>query len=202
MKIQGKQVGYVRVSTRAQIADRQIAALEEICDELYVEYESATARKRPVFDRAIAALKSGDAFVVLDLDRAFRSAIDAILTAEALRERGVHFRLLSHQVDTTTEEGELFYTILAAFAQYERRIISRRTKEGMAAARKRGSRIGRPKAISAARLSKARRLIELENMSISEAAKWIGACRVTLSRHLRRGVVILNEPDKKLGNNY
>ncbi|WP_202977621.1 recombinase family protein [Parasedimentitalea marina] len=133
-----RNIGYIRVSTKAQVADRQVLQLQNECDEFHIEHLSAVASARPVFDSVLERLRSGDALVVVDLDRAFRSSIDAMLTADALRQRGVHFRILSLRIDTSTAEGELFFTIMASFAQFERRIISRRTKQGLNAARKRG----------------------------------------------------------------
>ena len=74
---QPRRLGYIRVSTRAQAPDRQIDVLRAECDALYIEHVSAVAAERPVFDRLITDLRPGDTFVVVDLDRAFRSAVDA-----------------------------------------------------------------------------------------------------------------------------
>ena len=124
-----RRIGYIRVSTQSQLTDRQTSQLEAECDELRIEHLSAVAAERPVFDDVLISLEEGDTLVVLDLDRAFRSSIDAMLTADALRQLGIKMRILSLPIDTTTAEGELFYTMVAAFANFERRIISRRTRE-------------------------------------------------------------------------
>jgi predicted site-specific integrase-resolvase len=126
-----QRVGYARVSTAAQELDRQLNQLETQCDVLHLEKLSAVAAERPVFDAVLADLHPGDTFVIVDLDRAFRSSTDAILTTQALRDRGVAMQVLNFPMDTSSDEGELFFTILAAFAQFERRMISRRTKEGL-----------------------------------------------------------------------
>jgi DNA invertase Pin-like site-specific DNA recombinase len=94
-----RRIGYIRVSTKTQAPDRQIEALQAECDELNIEYVSAVADARPVFDNVITSLQPGDNFVVMDLDRAFRSSIDAILTAEHLRQINVTFRILSMAID-------------------------------------------------------------------------------------------------------
>ena len=139
-----RRIGFVRVSTPSQLTDRQVIQLEECCDELRIEHTSAVAKERPVFDQLLQDLQSGDTLVVVDLDRAFRSAIDALLTAQNLRDRGIAFDMLTFPIDVHSDMGEVFYGILALFAQFERRIIRRRTKEGLQAARRRGVRLGRP----------------------------------------------------------
>lgn len=176
--------GYIRVSTKAQAPARQIEALRAECDELHVEYVSAVADARPVFDSVVAGLLPGDSFVVMDLDRAFRSSIDAILTAEHLRQNNVTFRILSMAIDTSTPEGELYYTIVAGYAQFERRIISRRTKEGLDAARARGVTLGRKRKLTdeQIRLAHAR----LGNETSEQIARSLGISRPTLQRGFRR----------------
>lgn len=142
-----QRIGYMRVSTSEQRSDRQVDGLKDLCDRLFLEHVSAVAEIRPAFDDALAALNPGDMLIVWDLDRAFRSTIDALTIAEKLRMRGVSLKIVKLNLDTTTPEGELFYTMLAAFAQYERRILSRRTREGVSAARRRGAKIGRPRVL-------------------------------------------------------
>lgn len=176
---------YLRVSTTDQNTDRQINGLQEVCDELHIERVSAVAKARPVFDELIAQLIEGDTLIVWDLDRAFRSTVDAILTAEALRARGVHFRIIGLQLDTATEEGELIYTILAGFAQYERRIIARRTREGMEAARRRGTTIGRPRVLSDELIREAHDWMAETHYPIRYISALLGVSRSTLQRGIR-----------------
>ena len=140
-------VGYARVSLAGMKAGRQTDKLREVCDIVHVEKVSGAAKSRPVFDKVIKGLKSGETLIVLDLDRAFRSTIDALLTMETLRARDVNLRVLSLNLDLSTEFGEVVFGILAALAQFERRMISRRTKEGLEAAKKRGVTLGRPRKV-------------------------------------------------------
>ena len=140
-------IGYARVSLSGMNEARQTDRLNAVCDEVYVEKVSAAAKSRPVFECVIKQLKPNDTLIVLDLDRAFRSTIDALQTMEGLRQRGVNLRILNLNLDLSTEFGEVVFGILAALAQFERRIISRRTKEGLEAARKRGVRLGRPRKV-------------------------------------------------------
>ena len=181
-----RRIGYIRVSTPVQLTDRQSIQLEDVCDEVHVEHVSAVAADRPVFEEVIAILRPHDTFIVADLDRAFRSAIDAIMTAQQLRERGVRFRVLSFPIDTASEEGELFYTILAAFAQFERRIISRRTKEGLEAARRRGVQLGRPAALTAETIREAHAWMDEAGLPCGYVSALLGVSRLTLQRGFRR----------------
>lgn len=183
---QPRAIGYIRVSTRAQLTDRQVLQLGEACDELRVEHLSAVAAARPVFDTLLEDLRPQDTLVVADLDRAFRSAIDAMLTAEMLKAKRVRFRVLNFPIDTTSDEGELFYTILAAFAQFERRIISRRTREGMEAARRRGSPIGRPAKLSVEVIHEAHAWMVEEHLPCAYVAALLGVSRLTLQRGYHR----------------
>jgi len=138
-------IGYARISLAGMKTGRQTDKLREVCDNVFIEQISGAAKSRPIFEKVIASLKAGDTLIVLDLDRAFRSTIDALLTMEKLRARDVNLRVLSLNLDLSTEFGEVVFGILAALAQFERRIISRRTKEGLEAARKRGVVLGRPR---------------------------------------------------------
>ena len=142
------KLGYLRVSTEEQRPDRQIDGMRPLCDELHIETCSAVANKRPVFDHILNTLKKGDTLVVWDVDRAFRSTVDAINYAEKLRERGIEFRIVSLGVDTSTADGMLVYTVVAALAEHERKRLSERTKQGLEAARRRGKRIGRPRKLT------------------------------------------------------
>lgn len=184
-----KKIAYARVSTPDQRHDRQIEGLKAICDDLHIETLSACAARRPVYDRVMKMLQPGDTFVVWDLDRAFRSVVDAVTEAEKLRQRGIHFRVASLHVDTSTPAGMFVYTMMAALAEFERRIVSQRTKEGLAAARERGARIGRPPRLSDQQVLLARRRIERGRVPVKKVAAELGVARWTLARSLRRQAV-------------
>ncbi len=181
-----KKIGYLRVSTNEQKPDRQIDGLKNICDEIHIEKLSATAKKRPVFKKVIRKLKPGDTLVVWDLDRAFRSTIDALLEANKLRKRGVEFQIVTMHLDTSTPEGEYVYTIMAAQGQLERRYLSKRTKEGMEAARRRGKRLGRPPLFDDKDLRKAHAKVTTGKATIETLALELGCCRDTLPKAFKR----------------
>ncbi len=183
--LKNNKIGYVRVSTREQCIGRQVDALKPICDRLYIERSSATAKSRPVFDEVLAALHEGDTLVVWDLDRAFRSTIDALTQSEKLRDRGVAFRVVTLGVDTNTEDGKLFYTIVAAFAEHERSRLSRRTKEGLEAARRKGKRLGRKPKISDEQVLLAKEKIDSGRYTASEVAALYGVDPWTITRRVK-----------------
>lgn len=180
------KIGYLRVSTEEQCPDRQIDALEPICDELHLEKLSAVAKRRPVFEAVLAKLCAGDTLVVWDLDRAFRSTVDAILEAEMLRERGIQFQIVTMNVDTTDPMGEFFYTLMAAYAQFERRNLSKRTKEGLDATRKRGTRLGPPVKMSDKQVWAAKKRIDAKEATIAELAALHGVHPSTVTRSIQR----------------
>tara|TARA_R110002167_G_scaffold180854_5_gene381048 strand:+ start:1287 stop:1877 length:591 start_codon:yes stop_codon:yes gene_type:complete len=141
----GRRIGYARVSTIDQHEALQLDALKAAgCVRIFVEAASAVGSDRPEFLAALECLQSGDTFVIWKLDRAFRSTIDAIATWDRLRQRGVQMLITTLGIVSDTPEGRYFYRGLASAAEFERDMISARTKEGLAAARRRGKRLGRP----------------------------------------------------------
>lgn len=180
------KLGYLRVSTQEQRPDRQIDGLAGICDELFVEQASAASMKRPVFEQVLAKLDAGDALVVWDLDRAFRSTIDAIQTAEILKSKGIELNIVNLNVDTATPAGMLVYTVLSACAEFERRIIGQRTREGMQAAKARGVKIGRPPKLTRRQLRLAASRIESGEMTVRQIADDFGIAPWSLTRAIKR----------------
>lgn len=141
--------GYIRTSTDKQLVDRQVLQLKDCCDKVYIECGvSAVKSQRPVYDSLLSILQPGDVLVVVSLDRAYRSVLDALSELDQLHKRNIAFQSLSQNFDTQTPEGKLMYTVIAALSEWERNILSERTKQGMEAARKRGSKIGRPQKLS------------------------------------------------------
>lgn len=176
----------MRVSTQEQSPDRQIDGLRGRCDQLCLETLSAVSRRRPVYEAVIDRLRPGDTLVVWDLDRAFRSVLDAVSQAERLQQKGVEFEIANLQVDTATPAGMLVYTIMSAIAEFERRILAQRTREGLASARLRGVRLGRPPKLDQAQLDHARRRLLSREITTANLASELGVAPWTLTRALRR----------------
>lgn len=181
-----RKIGYLRVSTAEQRPDRQIMGLEPLCDELHIERLSAVSRRRPVFDQVLTGLDTGDVLVVWDLDRAFRSVIDALTVIDRLRSRGIELEIANLQLDTTSAAGMLVYTVMSAFAEFERRTLAQRTREGLAAARQRGVRLGRPPKLSKEQLAYAGRCLAEPDATITDVARELGVAPWSLTRSMRR----------------
>lgn len=143
-------IGYARVSTKEQNLDMQIAALRKAgCkdENIYQEKQSGKSRNgRTELKAMLEAVKPGDTLVVWRLDRLGRSTRDLIELIGELDSQGVGFISLNENIDTTSAQGKLIFTVFSALAEFERNIISERTKAGLDAARARG-RVGgrRPK---------------------------------------------------------
>ncbi|WP_299500461.1 recombinase family protein [uncultured Roseobacter sp.] len=180
------KIGYLRVSTQEQRPDRQIDGMRDICDELFVEHASAGTLKRPVYEDVIARLQPSDALVVWSLDRAYRSTVDALLEVEKLKQRGINLEILDLRVDTSTPVGMLLFTVVSAFCEFERRALSQRTKEGMAAAKARGKRIGRPPKLNSDQLDAVLAQVR-SGSTLTQIARSVGMAPWSLSRAMKRG---------------
>ncbi|WP_299671316.1 recombinase family protein [uncultured Roseobacter sp.] len=143
----GRQVGYVRVSDADQSEALQIDALKAAgCAIIYTDHGVSGAKTaRPALDQMMKALEAGDTLTVWKLDRLGRSTIHLLSILEELQHRGVHFHAITQGIDTSTAVGRMIFGQLAVFAEYERSLISERTKAGMKAAKARGVHVGRPK---------------------------------------------------------
>ncbi len=179
------KIGYARVSTDEQNPDLQFDALRDAgCERIYRdEGVSAVARERPQFEAALAALTPGDTLVIWKMDRAFRSLLNALQVLEA---RGVESHSLTDAVDTTTPNGRFAYQITNAFAELERALIAERTRAGMEAARRRGTRLGRPPKLTEAQIEKARASIAAGRATITALTGKLGVSPRTLARALGR----------------
>ncbi len=150
-------VGYMRVSSDG---DRQVVDLQRDAllaagvDErhLFEDHASGSRGERAGLAKALAFIRPGDCLVVWKLDRLGRSLPHLLTTVTDLKTRGIAFRSLTEQMDTTTPQGEFLFHVFGALAQFERSLIQERVQAGLAAARRRGRRGGRPVAIDAEKL--------------------------------------------------
>jgi DNA invertase Pin-like site-specific DNA recombinase len=182
------RVGYARVSTQDQNPALQVDALNASgCERLFVEKASGAQRDRPELKAALDYLRSGDTLVVWKLDRLARSLKQLIETVEGLEKRGVGFRSLTENIDTTTAGGTLVFHIFGSLAQFERSIIRERTCAGLSAARSRGRIGGRPPALTPKDLAAAKALLSDPEISVEEVARRLNVAPSTLYRHLPGG---------------
>ena len=178
-------IGYARVSTEDQIQDAQIDALNEAgCEKVYRESFSGKSKNRPELERMIDALREGDIVVVQRLDRLGRSLKDLIELLDGFKQQKVQFISLNENIDTTTAVGELAFHMIGSIAQFERRLISERTKAGLDAARARGRKGGRKAKLSAADIKKAKAMLSDPEMTKAEVAEHFGVSRPTLNKWL------------------
>jgi len=145
----GRKIGYVRVSDADQSEALQIDALKKAgCVKFYTDHGVSGAKaSRPGLDQMMSDLRSGDTLTVWKLDRLGRSTLHLLSILDQLRNEGVHFHAITQGIDTSTAVGRMIFGQLAVFAEYERSLISERTKAGMIAAKLRGVHLGRPKSL-------------------------------------------------------
>ena len=179
-------VGYARVSTSQQDTALQIDALKAAgCERIFEEKASGAQRDRPQLKAALEFMRSEiDTLVCYRLDRVARSLSQLILTVEDLEARGIGFKSLNEQIDTTSAGGKLVFHIFASLAQYEKSLIKSRTMAGLEAARARGRIGGRPKLINDDKLKVAKTLLANSDMTVTDIAKQIEVSPATLYRYL------------------
>lgn len=184
--IPGMKIGYARVSTDEQNLALQIDALERAgCVRLFQDQASGAKTKRPGLDEALAYLREGDVLVVWRLDRLGRSLQHLIETVALLEERSIGLQSLQESIDTTTSGGKLIFHIFGALAEFERQLIRERTQAGLASARARGRKGGRPKSLDAKKVGLLYRLYDEKEHSIQEICNLVGISKSTLYAYLR-----------------
>lgn len=182
-------IGYARVSTTDQTLALQQDALEKAgCAKIYTDTVSGATTERKGLEEALSYIREGDTLVVWRLDRLGRSLKHLIETITEFNNRNIGFRSLTEQIDTTTSGGKLIFHIFGALAEFERDIIRERTQAGLAAARARGRRGGRPKANAlntSKKVAMAQALYADKNNTINEICKTLNVSRATLYRYLK-----------------
>ena len=180
----GDILGYARVST----ADQDVAAQEDRLRQagairVFVDVISGRQFDRPGLSELIDHARAGDSLCVTRLDRLGRSLKELLETVENLKAHHIHLVSLEERIDTTSAAGELVFHVFGAIAHFERRLTSERTRDGIAAARKRGRRPGRP-ALDREIVSAAQALVEA-GLTAGQAAKQLDIGRATAYRITR-----------------
>jgi DNA invertase Pin-like site-specific DNA recombinase len=182
------QIGYARVSTQEQTLDLQQDALAHAgCEKVFTDTVSGSQDDRPGLTDALSHLRSGDTLVVWRLDRLGRSLRHLIETVTELAQRGIGFRSLTEQIDTTTPGGKLVFHVFGALAEFERDLIRERTQAGLRAARARGRVGGRPKALDPKKVELLQRLYADPANAIDDICRTLRISRTTLYRYVRPG---------------
>ena len=177
----GDLLGYARVST----TDQDVAAQEDRLHQagairVFVDAISGRQFERPGLSELIDHARAGDSLCVTRLDRLGRSLKELLETVENLKSHDIHLVSLEERIDTTSAAGELVFHVFGAIAHFERRLISERTRDGIAAARKRGRKPGRP-ALDQETISATQTLVEA-GLTAGQAAKQLGIGRATAYR--------------------
>ncbi len=178
------KIGYGRVSTTDQNPDSQRDALSRAnVHQVFMDAFTGTKASRPELDKMRQQLRSGDTLVITRLDRLGRSAKDLLNLVSELDEAGVNLEVLDQNINTSTPEGKLFFTLVASFAEFEREIMRARTIDGLASARARGRVGGRRPSMSPAKVATAKQMYS-DARPVKEIAEVLGVSRPTIYRAL------------------
>ncbi len=164
-------IGYARVSTAEQDLALQLNALNAAgASRIFKDRGISGAKtERPGLTAALSFLREGDTMFVWKLERLGRSMTHLLQIVAELEGRGIGFRSLTENIDTTTPTGRLVFHIFGALGQFERDLIRERTNAGLAAAAARGRKGGRPIAVTPDKILRARQLIA-SGLNVREAA--------------------------------
>lgn len=183
------KIGYARVSTKDQVLDLQIDALnKDGCEMIFEETASGAKTDRPELQNLLKHIRKGDIVVVYKLDRLGRSLKHLLEVVSELNSKEVGIRSINDAIDTTTPQGRLFFNISASFAEFERDLIRERTKSGLEAARARGRKGGRRQGMTKEAEQKAilaETYYKEGKMGVNQIAEEIGVSKMTLYKYLR-----------------
>ncbi len=185
-------IGYARVSKAdgSQTTDLQRDALlaEGVQEEhIYEDHASGKKDDRPGLNNCLKALREGDTLIVWKLDRLGRDLHHLVNTVHDLTAKNIGLKVLTGHgaaIDTTTAAGKLVFGIFAALSEFEREMIKERTLAGMASARARGRKGGRPYKMTQAKLRLAMASLGQLGTKIGPLCKELGITKQTLYRHL------------------
>jgi DNA invertase Pin-like site-specific DNA recombinase len=179
------KIGYARISTDEQSLALQRDALAAAgCSEVFEDSGvSGIAVRCSGLEAALARIGSGDVLIVWKLGRSLPHLIE---TVRQLGARGAGFASLSESIDTTIAGGKLVFHIMGALAEFEHSLIVERVNAGIAAAKKRGKHVGRPRKLSPEQIAHAREAIEEGLQTLAGMAGLLGVDHSTLWRSMRR----------------
>lgn len=186
------RIGYMRVSkadgTQGTDLQRDVLVAAGVAPgRIYEDHASGRLDARPGLTAMLKALREGDTLVVWKLDRLGRDLRHLINTVHDLTQRKIGLKVLTGHgaaIDTTTPSGKLVFGIFAALAEFERELISERTRAGLASARARGRKGGAPFKMTPAKLRLAVAAMQHRDTNVSDLCQELGVTRQTLYRHV------------------
>jgi DNA invertase Pin-like site-specific DNA recombinase len=159
-------VGYARVSTKHQSLKQQVDRLHAVgCNKVFKEQISGVSSTRDELENLLNYVREGDSLVVTRLDRLARSAVDLGNIAKRLEQKRVDLIVLDQSIDTSTAQGKLMFNMIAAFAEFERELITERCREGIEKAKEKGVKFGRKRKLTDSQVSSL--VYEFENRVMS-----------------------------------
>lgn len=184
-KVEGEphMVGYVRVSTADQSLQRQVDELViagVAAVDVFSDVGTGANMERDGWENCVKDLQSGDILVIHSIDRLSRDLVNTMSTLKALNDRGVRVKVLTLDFDSQVPIGRFVFSMMAAFAQFERDVIRERTIHGLAKARARGIMGGRKLTFTDEQIAAA----VAEQPNHKAAAKKIGASEITIKRRM------------------
>lgn len=183
-------IGYARISTAEQNPALQHDALTAAgCTRVFADVASGAKADRPQLAEALDYLRPDDILVVWQLDRLGRNMRHLIDTVNTLHDRGVQFRSLRENIDTTTASGRLTFHMFAALAEFERDLLRERTTAGLAAIAARracGRNGGRPRKMTPEKITVARQMYGSRDYTVAQIARTLGVSRGTIYQHLNQ----------------
>ena len=186
----GHRIGYIRVSSLDQNAERQLIGIE--FDHTFTDKASGKDMDRPQLQAALAYARGGDTFIVHSMDRLARNVEDMLRIVRELNSKGVSVEFIKENMTFDAGKDDprstLMFTMLSAFAQFERSLIKERQREGIALAKARGVYAGRKPCLTPEQVEEIRERISAGEIK-AELAREYGISRESLYKHLRTGTL-------------
>ena len=182
-------IGYARVRSADQNPEHQVDALRRAgvaAEDIHVDHAGGAKASRPQLDLVLSRLREDDVLVITRLDRLGRSMLHLITLGADLRERGIGLKVLEQGIDTATAEGRAMFGMLSVLADCQREMIAANTRDGLAAARARGRKGGRPSKLGPDQIELAQRLYDAGEHTVAQIADMLKAPRTTVYGHLNK----------------
>ncbi len=178
-------IGYARVSTDDQNLNLQEDALKQAgCEQIFKDQFSGVKAERPGLKQTLQYARTGDTIVVWRLDRLSRSLKELIEMVTLLETKDIGLKSLQESIDTSSSSGKLIFHIFGALAEFERNLIRERTQAGLQAARARGRKGGRPKALNKDKQALAVKLYDEKNHTVNRICEMMSISKPTLYKYI------------------